>query len=83
MIRLYADSKKARERQAMGFKLSKWDEKLLRYSNLFERQMMSLEVNIPIEEALNLGWQILSECFELQEISIKKELSDKYWPKEK
>ena len=28
-IRLYADSKKARERQSMGFKLSRWDEKLL------------------------------------------------------
>ncbi len=28
MIRLYAESKKARERQAMGFKFSHWDEKL-------------------------------------------------------
>ena len=82
MIRLYADAKKAREREAMGFKLSKWDEKLLRFSNLFEKQMMSLEVNIFIEEALNLGWQILAECFEAAEIGIKKELSDKYWPKE-
>ena len=82
MIRLYADAKKAREREAMGFKLSKWDEKLLRFSNLFEKQMMSLEVNIFIEEALNLGWQILAECFEAAEIGIKKELLDKYWPKE-
>jgi V/A-type H+-transporting ATPase subunit B len=82
MIRLYADAKKAREREAMGFKLSKWDEKLLRFSNLFEKQMMSLEVNIFIEEALNLGWQILAECFAVTEIGIKKELSDKYWPKE-
>ena len=38
MIRLYAESKKARERQSMGFKLSKWDEKLLQYSHLFEEQ---------------------------------------------
>jgi len=64
MIRLYADSKKARERQSMGFRLSKWDEKLLRYSELFESQMMDLEVNLPIENALDLGWKILSECFE-------------------
>jgi V/A-type H+-transporting ATPase subunit B len=82
MIRLYADAKKAREREAMGFKLSRWDEKLLRFSNLFEKKMMSLEVNIFIEEALNLGWQILAECFEVTEVGIKKELSDKYWPKE-
>ena len=83
MIRLYADSKKARERLSMGFKISKWDESLIKYSTLFEKKMMSLQVNIKIEEALDLGWEILSDCFELQEINIKKELSDKYWPKEK
>ena len=27
MIRLYSESKKARERQSMGFRLSRWDEK--------------------------------------------------------
>lgn len=81
MIRLYADSKKARERQGMGFRLSRWDEKLLRYSYLFEEQMMSLEVNLPLEKALDLGWTILAECFDLEEIGIKKAISDKYWPK--
>ena len=63
MIRLYAESKKARERQGMGFKLSRWDEQLLTYSELFENRMMNLEVNYPIEEALDLGWKTLSECF--------------------
>ncbi len=82
MIRLYADSKKARERQGMGFRLSRWDEKLLRYSFLFEQRMMNLEVNISLEEALDLGWLTLAECFELEEIGIKKQISDKYWPRE-
>ncbi|KPK32703.1 MAG: hypothetical protein AMS24_03365 [Chlamydiae bacterium SM23_39] len=83
MIRLYADAKKAKERQAMGFKLSKWDEKLIKFSNLFEKKIMDLEVNISIEETLDLGWQILSECFELEEVGIKKELTNKYWVKVK
>ncbi len=83
MIRLYADSKKARERQGMGFKLSRWDEKLLRYSHLFEERMMSLQVNMPLEEALDLGWHTLAECFELEELGIKKAITDKYWPKER
>ena len=82
MIRLYADSKKARERQSMGFRLSRWDEKLLRYSFLFEERMMNLQVNLPLEEALDIGWLTLAECFELEEIGIKKTISDKYWPKE-
>lgn len=83
MIRLYADSKKARERQGMGFKLSRWDEKLLRYSYLFEERMMNLQVNLSLEMALDLGWQTLAECFDLEEIGVKKSISDKYWPKER
>jgi len=82
MIRLYADSKKARERQGMGFKLSRWDEKLLRYSFLFEERMMSLQVNLPLEQALDLGWETLAECFLFEEIGIKKSIAEKYWPKE-
>lgn len=80
-IRLYAESKKARERQSMGFRLSRWDQKLLEYSFLFEDRMMNLEVNIPLIDALNLGWETLAECFDPHEVGIKQELLNKYWPK--
>lgn len=80
-IRLYADSKKARERESMGFKLSRWDEKLLNFSILFEKRMMNLQVNLTLEEALDLGWRTLSECFEKNEVGIKQSLLEKYWPK--
>lgn len=80
-IRLYADSKKARERQSMGFHLSRWDEKLLHFSHLFEDRMMNLQVNLSLEDALDLGWKTLSECFEKHEVGIKQMLVDKYWPK--
>lgn len=80
MIRLYAESKKAKERESMGFKLSYWDEKLIVYGDLFEKKMMDLNVNYPIEEALDLGWQILSEVFSKQEVGMKQVLIEKYWP---
>ncbi len=80
-IRLYADSKKARERQSMGFRLSRWDEKLLHFSQLFEDRMMNLQVNLSLEDALNLGWATLAECFEKHEVGIKQALIDKFWPK--
>lgn len=80
LIRLYADSKKARERQSMGFKLSRWDEKLLTFSELFESKMMNLEVNISLEEALDLGWKLLSQCFQRHEVGMKQKLVEKYWP---
>ncbi|MFT4551520.1 MAG: V/A-type H+-transporting ATPase subunit B [Chlamydiales bacterium] len=82
MIRLYAESKKARERQSMGFKLSRWDEKLLRYSVLFEDSMMNLQVNYTLEETLDLGWKTLAECFESNEVGIKQVHVDRYWPKD-
>lgn len=80
LIRLYADSKKAKERESMGFKLSRWDEKLLTYAEQFEKRMMDLQVNITIEEALDLGWKILSECFNRLEVGLKQKLIEKYWP---
>lgn len=80
MIRLYAESKQAKERQSMGFKLSRWDEQLLRFGGLFEERMMSLEVNLPLEDALDEGWKTLAECFDPEEVGIKKNLLEKYWP---
>ena len=81
MIRLYAESKKARERRAMGFRLSKWDEQLLHYSRLFEEKMMNLDVNLSLEDALDMGWKILAECFKPEEVGIKQAIITKYWPK--
>jgi V/A-type H+-transporting ATPase subunit B len=80
MIRLYAESKKARERQGMGFKLTKWDEQLLQFSKLFESRMMNLEVNLPLDQALNLGWKTLAECFNKDQVGIKEKLVERYWP---
>jgi V/A-type H+-transporting ATPase subunit B len=80
MIRLYAESKKAKERRSMGFRVSRWDEKLLAYSKHFEEKMMNLEVNMPLEETLDKGWLILAECFNPEEVGIKQALVKKYWP---
>lgn len=81
MIRLFADSKKARERQGMGFRLTQWDQQLLSYSEQFENKMMDLEVNLPIEEALDQGWHILADCFKPDQVGIKQLIVEKYWPK--
>ena len=83
MIKLYASSKESVEKKSMGFNMTQWDEKLLKYSNMFESKMMDLSVNIPLEEALDLGWEILSNCFEPKETGIKTELVEKYWPEKK
>lgn len=65
----------------MGFRMSDWDHKLLRYGELFEAQMMNLTVNIPLETALDRGWEILAECFEPEETGQRTQLLEKFWPK--
>ena len=64
----------------MGFIMSRWDEKLLKYGELFERRMMDLSINISLEQALDLGWEILATCFEKDEIGMKSELIAQFWP---
>ncbi len=81
MIKLYAQYKETVEKQSMGFKMSEWDLKLLKYGASFEKNMMDLSVNIPLEEALDLGWKILAENFNRDEVGIPSKLSDKFWPK--
>ncbi|MBU0599883.1 V-type ATP synthase subunit B [bacterium] len=82
MIQLFASYRQTKEKQAMGFYMSEWDQKLLRYGGFFEKEVMSLEVNIPLEEALDKGWKILSACFTPEETGIKQSIIDKYWPKQ-
>ncbi len=81
MIQLFADYRETLEKQSMGFQMSPWDQKLLKYGILFEKNMMSLKVNIPLEKALDLAWQILSDCFTPEETGIKLSIIQQFWPK--
>lgn len=81
MIQLYAAFRETMEKQSMGFRMSTWDHKLLKYGEQFEKKMMDLSVNIPLEQALDLGWRILADCFEPMETGIHTKLIDAFWPK--
>ncbi|ADN02147.1 V-type ATP synthase subunit B [Spirochaeta thermophila] len=81
MIKLYAAYKETLEKKAMGFRMSEWDNKLLTYGQLFERELMDLSVNIPLEKALDKGWQILAECFTPEETGLRSDLIRRFWPK--
>ncbi len=80
MIKLYANYKESQEKKSMGFRMSEWDDKLLKYGEIFERTLMDLSVNIPLEEALDRGWSILAECFNPQETGLKTDLIKQFWP---
>ncbi len=81
MIQLYASFRETLEKQSMGFRMSGWDQKVLKYGERFEKEMMDLSVNIPLERALDLGWAILADCFNPEETGIPSKLINEYWPK--
>jgi V/A-type H+-transporting ATPase subunit B len=83
MIKLYAQYKETLEKKAMGFRMSDWDNKLLKYGELFEQKLMELTVNISLEKALDQGWEILSECLTPEETGLRTELIKKFWPANK
>jgi V/A-type H+-transporting ATPase subunit B len=79
-IQLYALCRDSREKRDMGFEMSAWDGKLLKYGDLFEQHIMDLSVNIPLFNALDRCWAILSECFEPVETGIRQSIIDRHWP---
>jgi V/A-type H+-transporting ATPase subunit B len=81
MIKLYSSFRDTLEKKAMGFIMTHWDEKLLKYGEMFESKMMDLSVNIPLEKALDLGWEILAACFSPEETGLRTELISKFWHK--
>jgi V/A-type H+/Na+-transporting ATPase subunit B len=81
MIRLYSGGKEAQQKQAMAFDLSTYDNKLIKFAQMFTTRFMALDVSIPLEQGLDLGWQTLAECFEPQELLMKKALIDRYYPR--
>ncbi len=80
MIRMYSSYKETVEKKNMGFSMSRWDEKLLKYGELFEDKLMDLSVNLSLEDSLDLRWEILAECFQRVETGIKSDLVDEFWP---
>ena len=80
MIRTYSSYKETLEKKNMGFAMTRWDDKLLKYGQLFEQKLMALSVNLSLEDALDLGWKILAECFDKDETGIKSDLTDEFWP---
>jgi len=79
-IQLYAQCDESREKREMGFELSEWDTRLLEYGDMFEDQIMNLNLNIELFDALDKCWEILAECFDPEETGIRDTIFKKHWP---
>lgn len=81
MIRFYSAGKDAEKKKAMAFELSPVDVKCLKFSEAFEKRFMDIEVSLPLNDALDLCWQTLAECFEPEELLMKEALVERFFPK--
>ena len=79
MIRLFAKSREVEQKLAMGFDKTADDDRFLLYGKLFYDRFMNLEVDMGLNDALDLGWKTLAECFQPDEVGIKQEFIDRYW----
>ena len=82
MVRFYSEARDAAQKQAMAFELSDFDHQLLKFGELFRERFMAIDVSLPLEEALTLSWRTLAECFRPEQLLMKQELVDKYFPKD-
>jgi len=80
MIRLYAGAREAETKKAMAFDLSDYDERSLRFGRLFRERFMDVSVALPLEQALDLAWRTMAECFAPEELVVRQSLVDRYYP---
>jgi V/A-type H+-transporting ATPase subunit B len=80
MIRFYSTGKESETKKAMAFDLSPFNQRTLKFKDLFVERFMDINADMALNDALDLCWQTLAECFEPEELLMKQHLVDKYYP---
>ena len=78
-VRLYADAQNAKTKLENGFDLSDYDLRCLDYAKEYATRLLSIDVNIKIDEMLDTAWELFGKYFKPEETGIKKAHIDKYW----
>jgi V/A-type H+-transporting ATPase subunit B len=79
-IRLFADAANAKTKLENGFDLTDYDQRSLNFAKDYSDKLLAIDVNVEIDQMLNTGWSLFKKHFKPEEVSIKQELVDKYWP---
>ena len=77
-VRLYADAQNAKTKLENGFDLSDYDLRCLDYAKDYAVELLSIDVNIKIDEMLDTAWKLFAKHFKPEETGIKQSLIDKY-----
>lgn len=80
MIRFYSGAIEAEQKQSMAFELNEFDLQQIKFGQLFRQRFMTLDVSMSLEDALDLSWKTMAECFDADQLLMKTDLVDKYYP---
>ena len=80
-VRLFSDAANAKTKLENGFDLSDYDERTLAFAKEYSSQILAVDVNIDTTEMLDKTWQIMARNFRVEELNIKQQLVEKYFPK--
>jgi V/A-type H+-transporting ATPase subunit B len=80
-VRLYSDASNAQTKLENGFDLTDYDRRTLDFAKDYARDILAIDVNLNITEMLDYTWGLFAKYFKPEEVSIKKEMVEKYWKK--
>ena len=70
-VRLYADAANAKTKLENGFDLSDYDERALKFAHDYSEKLLSIDINIDIDQMLDTAWRLFAEYFTKTEVAIK------------
>lgn len=82
LIRLYADAANAKTKLDNGFDLTDYDQRTLGFAKEYSNDLLAIDVNVNVDSMLDTGWALLKKYFKAEELGVKKDLIDKYLPKD-
>ena len=80
-VRLYADAANARTKLENGFDLTDYDERTLNFAREYSEKLLAIDVNIDTDTMMDTGWELFATHFRPEEVGIREEFVEKYWPK--
>ncbi|MDO4789736.1 MAG: V-type ATP synthase subunit B [Porphyromonas sp.] len=79
-VRLYSDASNAQTKLENGFDLTEYDSRTLDFAKDYSRHLLAIDVNLNNTEMLDTTWGLFSQYFKPEEVNIRQDLVDKYWP---
>lgn len=81
-VRLYADASNAKTKEENGFDLTDYDERTLSFAKEYSQRLLAIDVNLDTTEMLDVAWELFATYFKPDEVNMKNELIEKFWPKD-